>query len=87
MKDSRPGEGKAGDDESCHRRGESWRKSSFSMSNGDCVEVAVLADAYVGVRDSRAAAGPHLRFHSDVWTSFLGDIRGIYPAGVDTILL
>ena len=34
------------------------------MSNGDCVEVAVLADAHVGVRDSKATDLPHLRFHS-----------------------
>jgi hypothetical protein len=85
MEDSRPGEGKAGDGEGCHRRVEGWRKSSFSMSNGDCVEVAVLADARVGVRDSKAAAGPHLHFRSDVWTAFLGEIRGIYPAASDNL--
>jgi Domain of unknown function (DUF397) len=53
-----------------------WRKSSFSMSNGDCVEVALLGD-HVGVRDSHASAGPYLHFPSDVWTAFLQDIRGV----------
>jgi hypothetical protein len=77
MDDSRPGEGRMEDGEGCHLRGGYWRKSSFSMSNGDCVEVAVLADAVVGVRDSKAAALPHLRFHPSAWTDFLGHIRGM----------
>jgi hypothetical protein len=47
-----------------------WRKSSFSM-NGDCVEVALLAEDHVGVRDSKATAGPYLRFRPNVWTIFL----------------
>lgn len=53
-----------------------WRKSSFSMSNGDCVEVAMLPGDHVGVRDSKATTGPHLRFQSKVWTAFLRDIHG-----------
>jgi hypothetical protein len=77
MNDSRPGGGRTEDDEGCHLRGGYWRKSSFSMSNGDCVEIAVLADANVGVRDSKATALPHLRFHPSIWTAFLGEIRGM----------
>ncbi len=57
-----------------------WRKSSFSMSAGDCIEVAFLATGRVGVRDSKAAAGPHLRFGLAVWTAFLGDIRSMNNA-------
>jgi hypothetical protein len=53
----------------------SWRKSSFSMSAGDCVEVAIVSAAHVGVRDSRAPARPHLRFPFDTWVIFLGDVR------------
>jgi hypothetical protein len=30
-----------------------WRKSSYSHSNGHCVEVSRLADGSVGVRDSK----------------------------------
>jgi hypothetical protein len=77
MNDSRPGGGRTEDDKGRHLRGGYWRKSSFSMSNGDCVEVAVLADANVGVRDSKATALPHLRFRPSVWTAFLGEIRGM----------
>jgi len=58
---------------------ERWRKSSFSGSNGDCIEVTVLKnDAYVGVRDSKATTGPYLRFHPDVWTNFVVDIRNVH---------
>jgi Domain of unknown function (DUF397) len=78
MNDSRRGEGNVEDGENRYPRSGSWRKSSFSMSAGDCIEVAVLADAHVGVRDSKATAGPHLRFHPSVWTTFLGDIGGKY---------
>lgn len=53
-----------------------WRKSSFSMSNGDCVEVAHLADGCVGVRDSKATEGMILRFAPEAWTAFLEDFRG-----------
>ena len=77
MNDSRPGEGRPEDGEGCHLPGGYWRKSSFSMSNGDCVEVAVLADASVGVRDSKATALPHLRFRPSTWTAFLSQIRGM----------
>jgi transcriptional regulator with XRE-family HTH domain len=76
MNDSRPEEGRMEDGEGCHLRGGYWRKSSFSMSNGDCVEVAVLADASVAVRDSKATALPHLRFRSSAWGAFLGQIKG-----------
>jgi hypothetical protein len=77
MNESHPRTGKTENGEGCHSRSGSWRKSSFSMSTGDCVEVAVLADATVGVRDSKATALPHLRFHPSVWTDFLSHIRGM----------
>ncbi len=66
-----------GADDSSESRpsGWNWRKSSFSMSNGDCVEVATLARGQVGVRDSKAIAGPHLHFSPPTWTAFVGDVR------------
>jgi hypothetical protein len=39
-----------------------WPKSSFSYSNGECVEVAVLGDGTVGLRHSKDPDGPVLRF-------------------------
>jgi hypothetical protein len=53
-----------------------WRKSSYSMSNGHCVETARLAGgAGVGVRDSQAAAGAVLRFALGAWNRFLQKSR------------
>jgi uncharacterized protein DUF397 len=39
-----------------------WRKSSYSFSNGNCVEVALLPGGAVGLRDSQDPDGPVLRF-------------------------
>ena len=57
--------------------GAAWRKSSYSMSNGHCVEVARLSDGRIGVRDSKAAAadGPVLRFEPTAWAAFLRALR------------
>jgi len=51
-----------------------WRKSSYSMANGHCVEVACLGD-FIGVRDSKAANGPILAFGPAEWKTFLSNIR------------
>ncbi len=55
--------------------GAKWIKSSLSFANGNCVEVADLADGSIGVRNSRNAAGAVLRFTSDEWHAFLGGVR------------
>jgi hypothetical protein len=49
-----------------------WIKSSLSFSNGNCVEVASLPGGGIGVRDSKDAEGPVLRFTPDEWRAFLG---------------
>lgn len=54
---------------------ESWRKSSWSHMNGNCVEVAVLSGEDIGVRDSASPRGPVLRFTPREWNAFLGDVR------------
>ncbi|MEV6568277.1 DUF397 domain-containing protein [Streptomyces kronopolitis] len=51
-----------------------WRKSSYSGKDGNCVEVARVADSVVGVRDSKAAHGPVLSFSAQAWTALLSDI-------------
>ena len=56
-----------------------WAKSSFSFSNGNCIEVAELPGGSVGVRDSRNPAGPVLRFTRDGWDTFLAGARHRKP--------
>ena len=52
-----------------------WVKSSFSFSNGNCIEVASLNEGAVGVRDSKNAQGLVLRFTQPEWHAFLGGVR------------
>jgi hypothetical protein len=52
-----------------------WIKSSLSYANGDCVEVANLPDGCIGVRDSKDAEGPILRFTSSEWRAFISGVR------------
>jgi hypothetical protein len=53
----------------------SWTKSSLSFSNGNCVEVAGLADGGVALRDSKHPGGPVLRFTPSEWDAFVGGVR------------
>ena len=39
---------------------QNWIKSSYSMTNGNCIEVAGLSGELIGVRDSKNPAGPVL---------------------------
>ena len=52
-----------------------WVKSSLSFSNSNCVEVANLPGSQVGVRHSKQAQGPILRFTPDEWQAVLGGVR------------
>jgi hypothetical protein len=75
MTDYSPERAIAGDIDRVYPARGRWRKSSFSGSNGDCIEVASLAGGHVGVRDSKKTSGPSLLFSPDAWTAFLNDIR------------
>ncbi|WP_433757123.1 DUF397 domain-containing protein [Nocardia sp. CA-135398] len=47
-----------------------WFKSSRSGGNANCVEVAFLPNALVGVRDSKNPSGPALVFTPAEWSAF-----------------
>ncbi|GHI06530.1 hypothetical protein AQI88_19475 [Streptomyces cellostaticus] len=47
-----------------------WEKSSYSLANGDCVEVAHLPGGAVALRDSKNPHREALRFTSAEWSAF-----------------
>ncbi len=52
-----------------------WRKSTFSDTAGECVEVAQAGDT-THVRDSKdAGKGPVLRFTPTEWAAFTAGVR------------
>jgi hypothetical protein len=55
--------------------GATWRKSSYSGSGNDCVEVATDIPGVVAVRDSKNPRGPVLVFSRTEWQTFLADLR------------
>lgn len=52
-----------------------WRKSSYSGSTNNCVEVADGAPGVVPVRDSKDPQGPALAFTPEAWRCFMTGIR------------
>lgn len=52
-----------------------WIKSSLSSYNGNCVEVAGLADDAILVRDSKNPRGGILNFTPAEWDAFVGGVR------------
>ncbi|MFE0380136.1 DUF397 domain-containing protein [Streptomyces inhibens] len=61
-----------------------WRKSRRSNPSGNCVELAVLSDGGVAVRNSRFAEGPALIYTRDEMVAFVqgakdGDFDDLIP--------
>ncbi|HEX6076165.1 MAG TPA: DUF397 domain-containing protein [Micromonosporaceae bacterium] len=52
-----------------------WRKSSRSGLNGNCVEFAQL-DSAITVRDSKNPTGPTLLFTTREWRHFIHATKG-----------
>ncbi|WP_106436586.1 DUF397 domain-containing protein [Streptomyces milbemycinicus] len=52
-----------------------WFKSSYSMQNGDCVEVRNQAVSGMDLRDSKVSNGPVLTFTASEWTMFIRGVR------------
>lgn len=53
-----------------------WRKSSWSTYNGNCVEVAEVGTALIGVRDTKDnGSGPVLVFAGESWRRFLNAVK------------
>jgi hypothetical protein len=58
-----------------------WKKSSLSMGNGNCIEIAQVSGRYL-IRDSKNRLGPTLQFTRDEWQAFLG---GVHNGEFDTM--
>jgi hypothetical protein len=52
-----------------------WRKSSYSGTNGACVEVAADSRVWVLVRDTKDREGPVLAFGPGTWRQFAGQVK------------
>jgi hypothetical protein len=56
-----------------------WRKSSYSNTGANCVEVAKTRSGKVAVRDSRNPAGGALSFSPDEWQVFAAKVQAMAP--------
>ena len=50
-----------------------WRKASYSMNNGACVEIAISSD--IAIRDSTDPDGPHLNFTARAFDVFTAKVK------------
>jgi hypothetical protein len=63
-----------------------WRKSTRSMSNGACIEIA-LAASLVAVRDSKDPDGSILLYNMSEWRAFLDRAKAIELRSLSQIVL
>jgi uncharacterized protein DUF397 len=52
-----------------------WRKSSYSTAQGNCVEVCTSEPGTVAVRDSKNLPGPELTVSDQAWSAFVQGIK------------
>ncbi|MFE9425554.1 DUF397 domain-containing protein [Kitasatospora sp. NPDC006697] len=55
--------------------GFTWRKSSYSGAQSECVEVADGVPGIVPVRDSKNPSGAALLFPGDAWAAFITALK------------
>jgi hypothetical protein len=55
--------------------GATWRASSHSGGQGNCVEVADNLPALIPVRDSKRPTGPAITFSPTAWSAFVDHLR------------
>ena len=53
----------------------SWRKSNYSNTGANCVEVAKTRSGKVAVRDSRNPDAGALSFSPDEWQAFVSKVQ------------
>ncbi|MEU9112050.1 DUF397 domain-containing protein [Streptomyces sp. NPDC048483] len=58
-----------------NRETATWRKSSYSGTGGNCVEMADGSPGVISVRDSKDPAGAHVAFGAGAWTSFMAALK------------
>jgi len=62
-----------------------WRKSTYSLSNGNCVEVGTGQET-VAVRDSTDPDGPVIDVSPREWTKFTAHVkRAAHPGTEGTV--
>ena len=54
-----------------------WRKSSYSNSGANCVEIASTRSGKIAVRDSRNPGDRALSFSPDEWQVFVAKVRTV----------
>jgi hypothetical protein len=52
-----------------------WRKSSYSGSSANCVEICTSEPDTVAVRDSKNVPGPELAISDQAWSAFTEAIK------------
>lgn len=63
-----------------------WKRSSYSMGAGNCVETTQLPFGQVAVRDSKDPHGGMLELSSGQWRGLLGSIAQPGPAGLRDLI-
>lgn len=56
-----------------------WRKSSYSNTGANCVEVAKTRSGKIAVQDSRNPYDGALTFSPDEWQTFVAKVQAMAP--------